>query len=97
MGATAGSSVRTARALERLAALERRATCDTRDADAVRAGLGQIRRAARRYRTQLRKLQEQHAECYGEAGANVDEWIDWMARGPATGGLTNPETPTGEA
>lgn len=111
MGRTAGSNVRTSRALERLAELERQVTGGTRDSDVVRSGLGQVRRAAARYRTLLRKLQRQISdhECFGEAGANVDGWIDWMARGPAPGvssahpspvddvGSTDPTTTDGEA
>ncbi|WP_395729637.1 hypothetical protein [Nakamurella sp.] len=33
----------------------------------------------------LRKLHRQvgEHECYGQAGANVDGWIDWMAGGLA--------------
>lgn len=87
MGRTAGSNVRTARALERLAQLERQVTGDTRDADAVQSGLGQIRRAARRYRMALRKLHRQvtEHECFGQAGANPDGWLDWMAGGPVPG------------
>ena len=84
-----GNSVRAARALERLAQLERAATGHTRDADVVRNGFGQIRRAARRYRLALRQL---HADCYGEAGANVDGWLAWMAREPAPKGVDQADT-----
>lgn len=99
MGRTAGSNVRTARALERLAAMERQVTGDTRDSDVVHSGLGQIRRAARRYRMALRRLHRQVSEheCYGQAGANVDGWIDWMARGPAPGVRTSADPGPGES